>query len=112
VLCFMRGSLQVRCFPDPQIAPLKRFFFFILVIFWVGSDVFVDDFEDVTIPASSGEPQIESSYTDGSGALFSMYLDRAEEEDIKAAERWKGDADGILVFVRCCRLHTMTQKIR
>jgi len=29
-----------------------------------------------------------------------MYLDRAEEEDKKAAERWKGDADGILVFVR------------
>ncbi|KAH9971340.1 hypothetical protein BGW80DRAFT_1228329 [Lactifluus volemus] len=28
-----------------------------------------------------------------------MYLDRAEEEDKKAAERWKGDADGILVFI-------------
>ncbi|KAF8489458.1 hypothetical protein F5888DRAFT_1622009, partial [Russula emetica] len=27
-----------------------------------------------------------------------MYLNRAEEEDKKAAERWKGDADGILVF--------------
>jgi hypothetical protein len=74
--------------------------------FWIGSDVYVDDddFEDVTFPASGGEPQIESSYTDGSGALFSMYLDRAEEEDQKAAERWKGDADGILVFVRCCRI--------
>lgn len=45
---------------------------------------------------------MESNYTDGSGALFSMYLDRAEEEDKKAAERWTGDADGILVFVRCC----------
>jgi hypothetical protein len=32
-----------------------------------------------------------------------MYLDRAEEEDKKAAERWKGDADGILVFVRLNR---------
>ncbi|KAI0306828.1 hypothetical protein B0F90DRAFT_1622478, partial [Multifurca ochricompacta] len=30
--------------------------------------------------------------------LFSMYLDRAEEEDKKVVERWKGDADGILVF--------------
>ncbi|KAH9984129.1 hypothetical protein BJV77DRAFT_953380, partial [Russula vinacea] len=29
-----------------------------------------------------------------------MYLNRAEEEDKKAAERWKGDADGILVFVQ------------
>lgn len=52
------------------------------------------------MPDFSGEPQAESNYTDGSGALFSMYLDRAEEEDKKAAERWKGDADGILVFVR------------
>jgi hypothetical protein len=32
-----------------------------------------------------------------------MYLDRAEEEDKKAAERWKGDADGILVFVSLLR---------
>jgi hypothetical protein len=28
-----------------------------------------------------------------------MYLERAEEEDIKMAESWKGDADGMLVFV-------------
>jgi hypothetical protein len=62
-------------------------------------DIFYD-VEDVPLPASTGEPQAESNYTDGSGALFSMYLDRAEEEDKKAAERWKGDADGILVFVR------------
>ncbi|KAH9983058.1 hypothetical protein BJV74DRAFT_777884, partial [Russula compacta] len=27
-----------------------------------------------------------------------MYLDRAEEEDKKMVESWKGDADGILVF--------------
>ncbi|KAH9031426.1 hypothetical protein EDB83DRAFT_2525801 [Lactarius deliciosus] len=60
-------------------------------------DIFYD-FENVTLPASSAESQAESSYTDGSGALFSMYLDRAEEEDRRVAERWKGDADGILVF--------------
>jgi hypothetical protein len=59
-----------------------------------------DVFFDVPISVPSGEPQAESSYTDGSGALFSMYLDRAEEEDRRVAERWKGDADGILVFVR------------
>lgn len=59
------------------------------------------DVESPPLPASSGEPQAESNYTDGSGALFSMYLNRAEEEDKKAAERWKGDADGILVFVSC-----------
>ena len=28
-----------------------------------------------------------------------MYLDRAEEEDNKMVESWKGDAEGILVFV-------------
>jgi Family of unknown function (DUF6535) len=28
-----------------------------------------------------------------------MYLDRAIEEDNKMVESWKGDADGMLVFV-------------
>ncbi|KAI0267777.1 hypothetical protein BC834DRAFT_58233 [Gloeopeniophorella convolvens] len=37
-------------------------------------------------------------YSDGSGALFSMYLERAEEEDRRMVESWKGDAEGILVF--------------
>ncbi|KAN0137370.1 hypothetical protein V8E53_004815 [Lactarius tabidus] len=35
---------------------------------------------------------------DGSEPLFSMYLERADEEDRKKVENWKGDADGILVF--------------
>jgi hypothetical protein len=29
-----------------------------------------------------------------------MYLDRAIAEDKKMVESWKGDADGMLVFVR------------
>ena len=29
-----------------------------------------------------------------------MYLDMAKDEDIKLAESWKADADGILIFVR------------
>lgn len=41
----------------------------------------------------------ESAFTDGSEGLFSIYLDRTEDEDEKMAERWKADADGILVFV-------------
>ena len=41
-----------------------------------------------------------SDYVDGSGLIFSMYLERAEEEDKKMAEDWKADADGILIFVR------------
>jgi hypothetical protein len=43
--------------------------------------------------------QEEFDLSDGSEALFSMYLDRAIEEDKKMVEGWKGDADGILVFV-------------
>jgi hypothetical protein len=31
-----------------------------------------------------------------------MYLDRTEDEDQKMTERWKADADGILVFVSDC----------
>ena len=50
-----------------------------------------------------------SHFIDGSGPIFSMYLERAEEEDKKMAENWKADADGILIFVRLCSspmLHT------
>ena len=44
-------------------------------------------------------PQGESGFVDGSGPLFSMYLQLAGEEDKKMTENWKGDADGILIFV-------------
>ena len=44
---------------------------------------------------SYGEP----NFVDGSGPLFSMYLELAEEEDKKMAESWKADADVTLVFV-------------
>jgi hypothetical protein len=44
--------------------------------------------------------QGESNFLDGSGPIFSMYLEMAEEEDKKMAESWKADADSILVFVR------------
>ena len=44
---------------------------------------------------SQGGPE----FTDGSGPLFSMYLERAEDYDRKMTGRWKADADGILVFV-------------
>ncbi|KAF8268880.1 hypothetical protein EI94DRAFT_1088295 [Lactarius quietus] len=43
-------------------------------------------------------PQGASTFIDGSGPIFSMYLDRAKEEDEKLAESWKADADGILIF--------------
>jgi len=41
-----------------------------------------------------------SNFVDGSGPIFSMYLEMATEEDKKMAENWKADADGILIFVR------------
>jgi len=44
-------------------------------------------------------PQGESVYADSSGPLFSMYLKLAGEVDGKMTENWKGDADGILIFV-------------
>ncbi|KAF8258903.1 hypothetical protein EI94DRAFT_1070312 [Lactarius quietus] len=43
-------------------------------------------------------PQGISNFVDGSGPIFSMYLDMAAEEDKKMAESWKADADGILIF--------------
>ena len=43
--------------------------------------------------------QAGCGFTDPSGPLFSMYLDRAEGQDKKMADRWKADADGILTFV-------------
>ena len=43
-----------------------------------------------------------SDFTDGADPLFCMYLERAEEYDQKMTDRWKADADGILVFVSAC----------
>ena len=50
----------------------------------------------------ASQPEGQSDYIDGSGPIFSMYLEMAEEEDKKMAESWKADAEGILVFVRLC----------
>ncbi|KAH9165362.1 hypothetical protein EDB89DRAFT_2102259, partial [Lactarius sanguifluus] len=43
-------------------------------------------------------PQEAPSFVDGSGPIFSMYSERATEDDEKMAESWKADAEGILVF--------------
>ncbi|KAI0260849.1 hypothetical protein BC834DRAFT_960384, partial [Gloeopeniophorella convolvens] len=54
-----------------------------------------------TMPTAHNVPgrvQPETNFTDGSGAIFSFFLERAEKEDDKMTENWKGDADGILVF--------------
>ena len=39
------------------------------------------------------------NYGDPSGRLWMMYLTEAEKEDKEITESWKGDAEGILVFV-------------
>ena len=49
-------------------------------------------------------PQGITNFSDGSGPIFSMYLDMATEEDKNMAENWKADADGILIFVRLYHL--------
>ena len=43
------------------------------------------------------EPQAPAA--DKSGTLFSMYLERADDDDNKVTERWKKQCDAILIFV-------------
>ncbi|KAH9034111.1 hypothetical protein EDB85DRAFT_2289216 [Lactarius pseudohatsudake] len=50
--------------------------------------------------AAAQELRETSNFVDGSGPIFSMYLEMATEEDKKMAEGWAADADGILIFVR------------
>ncbi|KAN0137371.1 hypothetical protein V8E53_004816 [Lactarius tabidus] len=50
------------------------------------------------IPNANAAPGGETNFSDGSEPLFSMYLERADDEDQKMVDSWKGDAEGILVF--------------
>jgi hypothetical protein len=45
------------------------------------------------------QPTQDSNFSDSSGPVFSLYSKVAIEEDDKTAERWKSNADGILIFV-------------
>ena len=47
-----------------------------------------------------GDPSRPEKPVDKSEALFSMYLDRSDEDDKKTTEKWKGETDAILIFVR------------
>jgi hypothetical protein len=60
----------------------------------------IDNNTATNVPRMRQLSQSEAVYYDASGPLFSVYLQLADEEDTKMAESWKGDADGILVFVR------------
>jgi len=46
--------------------------------------------------------QTDSNFSDSSGPVFSLYSKIAVEEDDKTAERWRTNADGILIFVSLC----------
>ncbi|KAN0140631.1 hypothetical protein V8E53_001840 [Lactarius tabidus] len=46
----------------------------------------------------ASQPEAQSGFIDGSGPIFSMYMEMAEGEDKKTTESWKADADSILVF--------------
>ena len=62
------------------------------------------DIGDPQYPPPSAQNQESrgiSDHVDGSGPIFSLYLEMATEEDKKMVENWKDDADGILIFVRC-----------
>jgi hypothetical protein len=49
----------------------------------------------IDAPPTQGDSDLSNS----SEALFSMYLDRANAEDKEMVESWKGDAEGMLLFV-------------
>jgi hypothetical protein len=53
-------------------------------------------------PTQDQPSQAGSNFSDSSGPVFSLYSKMAVEEDDKMAERWKTNADGILIFVSLC----------
>ena len=57
----------------------------------------IDDAPNTT-QAQQRQPLQEES--DLSDSLFSMYLNRASDEDKEMVESWKEDANGMLTFVR------------
>ncbi|KAH9020989.1 hypothetical protein EDB85DRAFT_2293622 [Lactarius pseudohatsudake] len=65
----------------------------------LGSVPVVDaDYQYPPHSAQNQELRGVSNFVDGSGPIFSMYMEMATEEDKKMAENWKADADGILIF--------------
>ena len=57
---------------------------------------------ETNTPAGVADPNIvEEKYGDPSDKLFSVYLAQADKSDQEQSESWKGDTEGILVFV--CR---------
>lgn len=40
-----------------------------------------------------------AEYSNASGKVWSVYLNEADKQDTALAENWKGDTEGILIFV-------------
>jgi len=53
-----------------------------------------------TDPSITFTHPVEGNYGDPSDRLFSIYLAQAGKFDKEQSESWKGDTEGILVFVR------------
>jgi Family of unknown function (DUF6535) len=53
-----------------------------------------------TVAGRVGRNASESKGSDTSGKVWSVYLSEAERQDRALAENWKGDTEGILIFVR------------
>ena len=85
------GKPSLILLPRTNLNPIK------IVVCTVGADI--DNNTATNVPRMRHSSQSEAVYSDASGALFSIYLQTADEEDTKMTESWKGDADGILVFV-------------
>ena len=62
----------------------------------------VDGHPQLERPTQDQPFQADSNFSDSSGPVFSLYSKMAVEEDDKTAERWKTNADGILIFVGLC----------
>ena len=61
---------------------------------------------DVPLSEQHQPSQGQPTFSDGSEPIFNMYVKMSQEEDNKRADRWKKDADGILIFVSSsCYLH-------
>jgi hypothetical protein len=70
----------------------------------------VDDHSDLAQSGRNPLLSAGSDFQDGSRQLFSMYMEFGEKQDKKTAERWKADADVILIFVSpCVAIHENTQ---
>lgn len=45
-------------------------------------------------------PSLDSAYTEAYRTLWALYMLNTEKFDKELVESWKGDTDGILIFVR------------